>query len=60
MPNHYCCNPYHDIGTFILSYLFYERLYVDQLEQSLIETGKLLAQDYQSGPLSEELRQKIA
>jgi signal transduction histidine kinase len=45
--------------SFILSYLFYEKLYVDRIEENLLETGELLAQDYQGGPLSEDLKAKI-
>ncbi|MBY0096713.1 sensor histidine kinase [Mesobacillus maritimus] len=45
--------------SFILSYLFYEKLYVDRVEENLLETGELLAQDYQGGPLSENLKAQI-
>jgi signal transduction histidine kinase len=45
--------------SFILSYLFYEKLYVDRIEENLLVTGELLAQDYQGGPLSEDLEAKI-
>lgn len=45
--------------SFILSYLFYEKLYVDRIEENLLETGKLLAQDYEGGPISEDLKERI-
>lgn len=45
--------------SFILSYLFYEKLYVDRIETNLLETGELIALDYQGGPLSEELESRV-
>jgi signal transduction histidine kinase len=45
--------------SFLLSYLFYEKLYVDIVEQSLIEEGNRLASDYSGGTLTEELKQRI-
>lgn len=45
--------------SFFLSYLFYEKLYVDIVEQSLLEEGYRLASDYQGGPLSEEMKQQV-
>lgn len=45
--------------SFILSYLFYEKLYVDRIEANLLETGELIALDYQGGPLSEELESRV-
>lgn len=45
--------------SFILSYLFYEKLYVDRIEENLLETGEMLAQDYLGGPVSEDLEAKI-
>lgn len=45
--------------SFILSYLFYEKLYVDRIEKNLYETGLKLAEDYQGGPLSEQLKANI-
>jgi signal transduction histidine kinase len=46
--------------SFLLSYLFYEKLYVDIVEESLIEEGKRLASDYSGGPLTEVLRERVA
>lgn len=45
--------------SFLLSYLFYEKLYVDIVEKSLIEEGNRLAGDYSSGPLTDELKERV-
>jgi signal transduction histidine kinase len=45
--------------SFLLSYLFYEKLYVDIVEESLIEEGNRLAGDYTSGPLTDELKERV-
>lgn len=45
--------------SFFLSYLFYEKLYVDIVEKSLIEEGNRLASDYRGGPLTDEWKQRI-
>jgi signal transduction histidine kinase len=45
--------------SFLLSYLFYEKLYVDIVEKSLIEEGNRLAGDYTSGPLTDELKERV-
>ncbi|CAM3743030.1 sensor histidine kinase [Mesobacillus zeae] len=45
--------------SFLLSYLFYEKLYVDQEEKSLLEEGNRLALDYKGGPLSDKLKKDI-
>lgn len=45
--------------SYFLSYFFYERLYVDNVEKSLIEEGKRLALDYKGGPLTESFKKKI-
>ncbi|EIJ78521.1 histidine kinase [Bacillus methanolicus PB1] len=45
--------------SYFLSYFFYERLYVDNVEKSLVEEGKRLALDYKGGPLPEQLIEKI-
>ncbi|MBU8878915.1 cell wall metabolism sensor histidine kinase WalK [Bacillus sp. FJAT-29790] len=42
-----------------LSYLFYEKLYVENVETALLEEGKRLAFDYEGGPLTDELKDKI-
>lgn len=46
--------------SFLLSYLFYEKLYVDIVEESLIEEGNRLASDYAGGPLTDDLKERIA
>ncbi|MFE8702058.1 sensor histidine kinase [Cytobacillus sp. FJAT-54145] len=45
--------------SYFLSHLFYEKLYVDHIEVSLLIEGNLLAADYESGPLTDELRDQI-
>jgi signal transduction histidine kinase len=45
--------------SYFLSYFFYERLYVDNVEKSLVEEGKRLALDYKGGPLTDEFIEKI-
>ncbi|WP_210365113.1 HAMP domain-containing sensor histidine kinase [Bacillus sp. REN3] len=45
--------------SFLLSYIFYEKLYVEIIEKSLIEEGTRLASDYSGGPLTDELKQRI-
>ncbi|MDE3839247.1 two-component sensor histidine kinase [Bacillus methanolicus] len=45
--------------SYFLSYFFYERLYVDNVEKSLVEEGKRLALDYKGGPLTEQFIEKI-
>lgn len=47
------------IYSYFLSYLFYEKLYVNNVETSLIEEGNRLASEYDGGPLTEELKDKI-
>jgi signal transduction histidine kinase len=43
---------------FLLNY-FYQNLYVDKVEQTLIEEGKNLASDYHGGPITEEYRKRV-
>lgn len=45
--------------SFSLSYFFYEMLYVENVEVSLLDEGSKLADDYEGGPLTEELKDKI-
>jgi signal transduction histidine kinase len=45
--------------SFFLSYIFYEKLYVDIVEKALLEEGNRLASDYTGGPLTVELKQRI-
>ena len=45
--------------SYFLSYLFYEKLYVENVELSLLDEGERLASDYSGGPLTEELKDKI-
>ncbi|GAE44299.1 hypothetical protein [Mesobacillus boroniphilus] len=45
--------------SFFLSYLFYEKLYVDIVEESLLEEGNRLASDYTGGPLTDEMKQQV-
>ncbi|MBY0124538.1 cell wall metabolism sensor histidine kinase WalK [Bacillus sp. S/N-304-OC-R1] len=47
------------IYSYFLSYLFYEKLYVKNVETSLIEEGQRLASEYDGGPLTDELKDKI-
>jgi signal transduction histidine kinase len=43
---------------FLLNY-FYQNLYVNKVEQTLIEEGRSLASDYQGGPITEEYRKRV-
>ncbi|MBA4537969.1 HAMP domain-containing protein [Bacillus aquiflavi] len=45
--------------SYFLSHIFYERLYVDKIEQSLLDEGNRLALEYEGGPLSDEIREKV-
>jgi signal transduction histidine kinase len=45
--------------SFFLSYLFYEKLYVDIVEESLIDEGYRLASDYSGGPLTDEMKEQV-
>ncbi|CAM4055141.1 sensor histidine kinase [Mesobacillus thioparans] len=45
--------------SYFLSYLFYEKLYVDIVEESLLDEGNRLASDYDGGPLTDEMRQQV-
>ncbi|MBS4190878.1 HAMP domain-containing protein [Bacillus sp. FJAT-49705] len=45
--------------SYFLSYLFYEKLYVKNVEAALVEEGARLASEYEGGPLSQELKDKI-
>ncbi|MEH7346775.1 HAMP domain-containing sensor histidine kinase [Bacillus sp. JJ1532] len=47
------------IYSYFLSYLFYEKLYVNNVETSLIEEGNRLASEYDGGALTEELIDRI-
>lgn len=42
-----------------LSYIFYQKLYVEKVEQSMLDEGNRLALEYQGGPLSDEVRKRI-
>jgi signal transduction histidine kinase len=43
---------------FLLNY-FYQKLYVDKVEQTLLEEGKMLASDYNGGPITDTFRKQI-
>ncbi|CAM3497364.1 ATP-binding protein [Aeromicrobium ponti] len=45
--------------SYFLSYLFYEKIYVENVEESLLAEGERLALEYQGGPLADDLREKI-
>ncbi|WP_079509417.1 sensor histidine kinase [Mesobacillus jeotgali] len=45
--------------SYFLSYLFYEKLYVDIVEESLLEEGNRLASDYTGGAVTDELKQQV-
>ncbi|MBY6268689.1 sensor histidine kinase [Parageobacillus thermoglucosidasius] len=45
-------------SSFLLDY-FYQKLYVDKVEQTLLQEGKLLASDYHGGEVSETFRKQI-
>lgn len=45
--------------SFLLSNLFYEKLYIKNVENSLLHEGESLASEYKGGPLTSELREKI-
>ncbi|MEC1156340.1 sensor histidine kinase [Cytobacillus horneckiae] len=46
--------------SYALSYLFYEKLYVENVEESLLEEGLALASDYHDGPLTDEFKGHVA
>jgi signal transduction histidine kinase len=45
--------------SYFLSNYFYQKLYVDNIEKTLIEEGKNLADDYQGGPITSEYRKRV-
>ncbi|BDG47014.1 MULTISPECIES: HAMP domain-containing sensor histidine kinase [Parageobacillus] len=45
-------------SSFLLDY-FYQKLYVDKVEQTLLQEGKLLAADYHGGAVSETFHKQI-
>lgn len=45
--------------SYFLSYLFYEKLYVNNVKQSLLAEGNRLAAEYKGGPLTDELKNRI-
>lgn len=47
------------IYSYFLSYVFYEKLYVSKVKQSLLNEGNSLAIEYEGGPLTDQLREKI-
>lgn len=47
------------VFSYILSNLFYEKLYVEHVEKSMLAEGKRLSLDYEGGVLTDELRKKI-
>lgn len=47
------------IFSYLLSNLFYEKLYVNSVETNLLSEGQNLAKDYKGGPLTEEFKKKI-
>lgn len=47
------------IYSYLLSYLFYEKLYVEKVEQNLFVEGSRLALDYEGGPITDDFRNNI-
>ena len=47
------------IYSYFLSYLFYEKLYVENVEENLLDEGRRLASEYEGGPLNNELKDRI-
>lgn len=47
------------VFSFMLSNIFYDKLYMKNLESSLLHEGQSLAAEYSGGPLTDELREKI-
>jgi len=45
--------------SFVLSNYFYEKLYVEKVEEELLEEGRRLSLDYEGGALTNELIEKI-
>lgn len=45
--------------SYTLSNLFYQKLYVEHVESSMLTEGKRLSLDYDGGELTDELREKI-
>jgi len=45
--------------SFLLSNYFYEKLYVENVRKGLLEEGTKLSADYEGGPLSSELIEKV-
>ncbi|GGJ77606.1 signal transduction histidine kinase [Anoxybacillus voinovskiensis] len=43
---------------FLLNY-FYKNLYVDKVEQTLVEEGKNIAADYHGGPITDDYRKQV-
>jgi len=47
------------VYSYFLSYFFYEKLYVENIEDALLEEGNRLASDYNEGSLTDEWKNKI-
>lgn len=47
------------VFSFMLSNLFYQKLYVENVEDALLAEGNRLALDYEGGPLSDEIRKNV-
>ncbi|OEH94025.1 sensor histidine kinase [Bacillus solimangrovi] len=47
------------IFSFAITNVFYEKLYVEQIETSLLEEGKKLANEYTGGSVTEQYKQKV-
>lgn len=45
--------------SYFLSYFFYEKLYVENIENALLEEGNRLASDYTRGALTDEWKNKM-
>ncbi|WP_071394517.1 sensor histidine kinase [Bacillus tuaregi] len=45
--------------SYFLSYFFYEKLYVENIETALLDEGYRLATDYQGGSLTDEWKSKM-
>ncbi|MEK3990838.1 sensor histidine kinase [Robertmurraya sp. FSL R5-0851] len=45
--------------SFLLSHYFYEKIYVENVRRGLLEEGTKLSTEYEGGPLSSELIEKV-
>jgi signal transduction histidine kinase len=47
------------VYSYFLSYLFYENLYVSHIEEELLQEGGRLASQYNSGPITDQYKEKV-